>query len=75
MILTLLKEKTSALAFIIAAGIAPIAFFLPLSCGAACAGCPAGGGCLLIPAVAAGIGAAGLRSRIRAGLSRIVARA
>lgn len=66
MIRGLFKEKAGALAFGFAAILAPVIMLLPSSCGSLCAGCPLSGGCLTVPAVAAGIGALGLRARIRA---------
>ena len=66
MIRGLLKEKAGALAFGFAALLAPVIMLLPSTCGSLCAGCPLSGGCLTVPAVAAGIGALGLRKRLGA---------
>lgn len=63
MIRELLREKTGALAFGFAAVLAPVIMVLPSTCGTLCAGCPLSGGCLTVPAVAAGIGIFGLRKR------------
>jgi hypothetical protein len=71
MIFSILREKAGMIAFALAASVAPLATFVPASCGAACGGCPLAGGCLAIPAVAAGIGAYSLRFRLSTGLGRI----
>lgn len=72
MIRRLLKEKTGAVAFGIAAVLAPVIMLFPASCGALCAGCPLSGGCLTVPAVAAGLGALSLRARLIAVAGRFV---
>ncbi len=71
MIPALVREKTGMLAFGIAALFPPFATLIPASCGVACGGCPLTGGCLAIPAVAAGIGVFSSRPRIRAIATRI----
>ncbi len=71
MILPLLKVKMGILAFGLAALFAPVATLVPSSCGAACGGCPLAGGCMVVPAVAVGIGVIRFRTRIKEGLGWI----
>jgi hypothetical protein len=70
-ILRFLKDRMGILAFGFAALAAPLAMLVPTSCGAACAGCPLAGGCIVVPVVAVGIGASGLMMRIRVFLDRL----
>jgi hypothetical protein len=75
MIPAFVREKTGIFAFALAAFFAPLATLVPASCGAACGGCPLAGGCLAIPAVAAGIGAFSFGPRIRAMAGKILGKA
>lgn len=57
------KERKGLWAFVIASATTPLALIIPASCGAACGGCPAGGGCFAVPVLVVGIVA--LRNRLQ----------
>ncbi|HEX3002190.1 MAG TPA: hypothetical protein VHN82_07475 [Methanoregula sp.] len=71
MTLLQVRKRAGIFAFALAASLAPLATLIPASCGTACGACPLSGGCLAVPAVAVGIGAFGVRSRLGAGLERV----